>query len=193
MGTKRLFLIMASLVIAACSDSGNGNPDVVQRTATAMGGSAVLQAVQTQKITASGSWFEPEQTFQPGDDPRHVSDFTYTLTQDLTSGKFRYDWTRNISYPFVTTQTYGEVLDNVQGLVTGNDGSGATPAAMPSVRVATVLKLNRLTSPLVLLKQALGNPAGVEIRPDEAFEGKIYHVIALTGERPRPIRLFVDP
>ncbi len=158
-----------------------------------MGGSAALQAVQTQKIVASGSWFEPEQTFQPGDDPRPVSDFTYTLTQDLASGKVRYDWTRNISYPFVTTQTYGEVLDKDQGIVTGNDGSGTTPAAMPSVRVATVLKLNRLTSPLVLLKQALGNPAGVETRPDESFEGKTYHVIALTGERPRPIRLLVDP
>src|SRR6185369_5233961 len=79
------------------------------------------------------------------------------------------------------------------GLLTGTDGSGPTPAAMPSVRVAMIRKLNRLTSPLVLIRSALANPAAVEVRPDEAFEGKTYHVLALTSEQPRPIRLFIDP
>lgn len=187
----RFFPVLVALAIAACSS--NSSPGLVERTAGAMGGSAALQAVQTQKVVASGTWFEPEQTFRPEDDPREVSTFNYTLSHDLATDRFRYDWSRDISYPFVTTQTYSETVDRDQGLVTGTDGSGPTPAAMPSVRVATVRKENRLTSPLVLIRSALANPAAVEVRPDEAFEGKSYHVLALTGEKPRPVRLFIDP
>ena len=179
------------MVIAACSS--NREPNLVERTADAMGGSAALQTIQTQKVVASGTWFEPEQTFRPGDDPRQVSTFSYTLIYDLAAARFRYDWSRDISCPFVATQLYAEVVDRDQGLVTGTDGSGPTPAAMPSVRVATVSKLSRLTSPLVLVRSALADPAGVEIRPDELFEGKSYHVLALTREKPRPIRLFIAP
>jgi len=186
-----LFLVLVTLAIAACSS--NGGPNTVDKTAQAMGGSAALQAVKTQRIVASGTWFEPEQTFRPGDDPLQVSTFSYTLSYDLAADRFRYDWSRDITYPFVATQFYGETVDRDQGLVTGTDGSGPTPAAMPSVRVATVRKFNRLTSPLVLMRSALADPAGVEVRPDELFEGKAYHVLALTREQPRPIRLFIAP
>jgi hypothetical protein len=54
-----------------------------------MGGSAALQAVQSQRIVATGTWFEPEQTFQPGDEPRQVSTFSSTLTTDLAADRFR--------------------------------------------------------------------------------------------------------
>ena len=193
MRLTRLFLTFAVFAIAACSDSGNGRPNVVDKSARALGGIETLQALRSQKIVASGTWFEPEQTFRPGDDSRQVSTFRYTLTHDLAADRIRYDWSRDISFPFVTTQLYSEVVDREQGLLTGADGSGPTPAAMPSVRVATVLKLNRLTSPLALIRSALADPAGVEARPDEMFEGKSYHVLALTRERPRPIRLFISP
>jgi glyoxylase-like metal-dependent hydrolase (beta-lactamase superfamily II) len=191
MRLTRLFLTFAVLAIAACRS--HGGLTVMDKTRVAMGGRAALQAVQTQRIVATGTWFEPEQTFRPGDDPLQVSTFSYTLTQDLAADRLRYDWSRDISYPFVAKQVYAEVVDRDQGLVTGNDGSGPTPAAMPSVRVATVRKLNRLTSPLVLFRSILEDPAGVEILPEELFEGKTYHVFALTREHPRPIRLFIDP
>jgi glyoxylase-like metal-dependent hydrolase (beta-lactamase superfamily II) len=191
MKLNKLLLAFSLLAIAACSSKGS--PGLVDRTADAMGGSAALQAVQTQKVVATGTWFEPEQTFRPEDDPRQVSTFSYTLSSDLAADRFRYDWSRDITYPFAATQVYGETVDRDQGLVTGSDGSGPTPAAMPSVRVATVRKLNKLTSPLVLLRSALADPAGVEIRQDETFEGKTYHVFALTKEQPGPIRLFIDP
>jgi glyoxylase-like metal-dependent hydrolase (beta-lactamase superfamily II) len=187
----RALLIAAALALTACG--GNGGSNVVDLAAQAMGGSGALQAVRTQRVVASGTWFEPEQTFRPGDDPLQVSAFSYTLTHDLAADRVRYDWSRDITFPFVATQVYAEVVDRDQGLVTGADGSGPTPAAMPSVRVATVRKLNRLTSPLALLRSALADPAGVEARPDEVFEGKTYHVLALTREQPRPIRLFIAP
>jgi glyoxylase-like metal-dependent hydrolase (beta-lactamase superfamily II) len=191
MRLNRLFLVLVTLAIAACSSKGG--PNIVDKTAQAMGGSTALQAAQNQKVVASGTWFEPEQTLQPGDDPRQVSTFNYTLSHDLAADRLRYDWSRDISYPSVTSQTYTEVVDRDQGLVTGTDGSGPTPSAMPSVRVATVRKLNRLTSPLVLMRSALADPAGVEVRPDETFEGQTYHVLALIREQPRPIRLFIAP
>ncbi len=195
MKVTRLFLLFAVLAIAACSGNGNGNggPNVLERAAQAMGGTGALQAVRTQRVVASGTWFEPEQTFRPGDEPLQVSTFRYTLNHDLAADRVRYDWSRDITFPFVVTQVYTEVVDRDQGLVTGTDGSGPTPAAMPSVRVATVLKFNRLTSPLALLRSALADPGGVEARPDELFEGKTYHVLALTRELPRPIRLFIAP
>ena len=192
MKLSSLFLTFAVLAIAACSGN-SGTNNTVSNAAQAMGGSGALQAVKNQKIVASGTWFEPEQTFRPGDNPRQVSTFSYTLTQDLAADRVRYDWSRDIIYPFVATQLYSEVVDRDQGLVIGADGSGPTPAAMLSVRVATLLKFNRLTSPLTLLRSALADPAGVEARPDEVFEGRTYHVLALTRERPRPIRLFIDP
>lgn len=194
MKLMRLFLTFSVLTITACSGngSGNGGPNILERATQAMGGSEVLQAVQNQRVVASGTWFEPEQTFRPGDDSLQVSTFNYTLNHDLAADRVRYDWSRDISYPFVVTQLYAEVVDRDQGFITGDDGSGPAPAAMPSVRVATVLKFNRLTSPLALLRSALEDPAGVEARTDEVFEGKTYHVLALTLERPRPIRLFID-
>ena len=191
MRLMRLLLAFVLLTLAACG--GNGGPSLLESTTQAMGGSAALQAVQSQRIVATGTWFEPEQTFRPEDEPRQVSTFSSILTADLAGDRFHYDWKRDISYPFVTTQLYAEVVDRDQGLVTGNDGSGTTPATMPSVRVATVRKLNRLTSPLALLRAALADPAGVEVRPDELFQGQTCHVLALIREQPRPIRLFISP
>jgi glyoxylase-like metal-dependent hydrolase (beta-lactamase superfamily II) len=188
MKLNKLLPALALLVIASCSSKGS--PGLVDRTADAMGGGTALQTVQTQKVVASGAWFEPEQTFRPEDDPRQVSTFNYTLSQDLSGDRLRYDWSRDISPP---TQIYAETVDRDQGIVTGTDGSGPNPAAMPSVRVATVRKLNRLTSPLVLMRAALADPASVEVRQDETFESKTYHVFALTKEQPSPIRLFIDP
>jgi glyoxylase-like metal-dependent hydrolase (beta-lactamase superfamily II) len=63
---------------------------------------------------------------------------------------------------------------------------------MLSVRVATLMKLQRLTSPLALMQTALEAPQSVESRPDEQFNGKAHHVIALPGSV-SPIRLFIDP
>src|SRR6185369_13807961 len=153
MRLTRLILVLAVLALAACSSSG-GRPNAADNTVLAMGGSDALQAVRNQKIVATGAWFEPEQTFLPSDDPRQVSTFHNTLTHDLAADRLRYDWTRDISYPSVSTQVYSEVVDHDQGMVTGTDNSGPTPATMPSVRVATVLKLNRLTSPLALIRSA---------------------------------------
>ncbi|HSA77759.1 MAG TPA: hypothetical protein VLG72_02745, partial [Nitrospirota bacterium] len=83
-----ILVLITVAVLPGCSRN-NDEASVAERTAAAMGGSAAIRAVETQQITASGQWFEPEQTYQPGDQPLTVSSITYTLTQDLANSRFR--------------------------------------------------------------------------------------------------------
>ena len=188
-----ILVLVAAAVLSGCSRK-NDEAGVTERTAAAMGGSTAIHAVETQQITASGQWFEPEQTYQPGDQPLTVSSVNYTLTQDLAGNRFRYDWVRGVVYPFAATLTYAEVINGNQGFVDGQDtaNAAASRTAMLSARVATLAKLHRLTSPLALLREALDASQSVEVRPDEEFDGKVYRVIALTGGV-SPVRLFIDP
>ena len=196
------FLVMPAVVLAlalaGCGGGGGGSGGqtaTLQSTTQALGGEAAIQDLTTQRIVASGHWFEPEQTFQPGDLPLAVSTFSYTLNQDFAGDRFRFDWNREVTYPFVQSQAYTEVIDGNLGLVEGVDSlAGAATAGMPSVRLATIRKLHRLNSPLLLLRSALANPPeSVETRPDELFAGRTHQVFALTAEPVSPVRLFVDP
>jgi len=188
-----MLILITTAVLFGCSKK-NETAGVIDQTAAAMGGSAAIHAVATQQITASGQLFEPEQTFRPGDPSLSVSTFQYTLTQDLAGDRFRYDWGREVVYPFSATLTYSEVISGSQGFVDGQDtaNAAAVRAGMVSVRVATLMKLQRLTSPLALMQTALEAPQSVETRPDEQFGGKAHHVIALPGSV-SPVRLFIDP
>jgi sugar lactone lactonase YvrE len=189
-----VFALASLLALSGCGGDNGGRPAVLESTVAAMGGKAALEGVRTQRVVASGQWFEPEQTFQPGDPPLAVSEYQLTLTQDFTADRLRYDWTRSLAYPSPGTLVYAEVIDGSHGLMDGNDSrAAASRSAMPSVRLATIRKLHRLDSPLVLLRAALSGQASVVARPDETFEGKTYHVLALTQEPVSPVRLFVDP
>ncbi len=194
--SKKHFLILiliTAAVLFGCSKK-SGEAGVTERTAAAMGGRAAIHAVETQQITASGTWFEPEQTYQPGDQPLMVSSYQYTLTQDLAGNRFRYDWVRGVVYPFAATLTYSEVVNVNQGFMDGQDtaNAAASRSGMLSARVATLMKLHRLTSPLLLMKETLDSPQSVETMPDEEFDGKTHHVIALAGGV-SPVRIFIDP
>jgi sugar lactone lactonase YvrE len=185
------------LALAGCGGNGGGGggqADTLQGTSQALGGEAAILGLTTQRVVASGQWFEPEQTFQPGDPPLPVSTFAYTLTRDIPGDRFRFDWTREITYPFVQSHAYSEMVDGNLGLVDGVDSlAGAATAGMPSVRLATLRKLHRLNSPLLLLRSALADPASIEARPNEPFAGRNHRVLALTAEPASPVRLFVDP
>jgi glyoxylase-like metal-dependent hydrolase (beta-lactamase superfamily II) len=193
---KMQFLILILIMTVALLGCSKANDDasIAEKTAAAMGGNAALLAVTTQQTTASGQLFEPEQTFRPGDPPLSVSTFQYTLTQDLAGGRFRYAWGRDVVYPFPATLTYSEVISGNQGFVDGQDtaNAAAVRAGMLSVRVTTLTKLQRLTSPVALMRTALEAPQSVEARQDEQFNGKAHHVLALP-DSVSPIRLFIDP
>lgn len=189
-----LSLMIAALTLSACGSGSNdaGDPTVAERAAESMGGLDALQAVQTQMIVSSGQRFEAEQTVSPGGPSRNVSNFNVTLARDLNSGRFRFDWGWDISYPFVVQRQYADVVNGDQGFVDGQD-SPASPlqAPMPSARVATISKLHKLSDPLLLIRSAVENPADVESRPDEIFQGRVHNVMALPDGF-SPIRIFVD-
>jgi len=186
--------VLAVIVVLFGCSKKNDEQSVSENAIVAMGGSTALHAVTTQQITASGQLFEPEQTLSPNDPPRTVSSLQYTLTEDLSAGSFRYDWTRGVTYPFAANLAYSEVIKGNQGFVAGQDtaNAAAVRAALPPVRLATLTKLHRLTSPLVLMRAASDAPQTVEARQDEQFNGKAHHVIALPGSV-SPVRLFIDP
>jgi glyoxylase-like metal-dependent hydrolase (beta-lactamase superfamily II) len=189
-----MLILTTTAVLFGCSRK-NEAAGVIEQTVAAMGGSAAIHAVATQQITASGTWFEPEQTFQPGDQPLMVSSFQYTLTRDVAGNRFRYDWQRGVVYPFPANLTYSEVVNGNLGFMDGQDTANAAAArsGMPSARVATLMKLHRLSSPLALMREALDSPQSVGTMPDDTqFGGKTYHVIALSGGV-SPVRIFIDP
>jgi glyoxylase-like metal-dependent hydrolase (beta-lactamase superfamily II) len=186
--------VLAVIVVLSGCSKKNDEQSVSENAIVAMGGSAALHAVSTQQTTASGRLSEPEQTFTPVDLPLSVSSLQYTLTEDLSAGSFRYDWARVVTYPFAANLTYSEVINGHQGFVSGQDtaNAAAVRTSLPSVRLATLTKLHRLTSPLVLMRAASDAPQSVETRQDEQFNGKAHHVIALPGSV-SPVRLFIDP
>jgi glyoxylase-like metal-dependent hydrolase (beta-lactamase superfamily II) len=192
--TQLLIVVLAVTVVLFGCNKKSDVEVVSEGAVNAMGGSVALHAVATQQTTAAGQLFEPEQTYSPDDPPLPVSSFQYTLTDDLAGGSFRYDWARVVTYPFAANLAYFEAVNNSQGFVEGQDtaNAAAARAALPSVRLATLTKLHRLTSPLVLMRTVLDAPQTVETRPDEQYNGKAHHVIALPGSA-SPIRLFIDP
>ncbi len=196
MRNGKFFIVIPIIIFLAILGSGCGSNDdaatTVDRAVNAMGGQVTLQSVDTQLIVTAGQRFEPEQTVTPGDTPRNVSDFQLTQSWDIGNNRLRLDWQWNILYPFPGPLAYADVMDGQIGFVDGPDSNNSPPQApMESVRVATLRKLHRLTSPLFLLRTAIENRAVVEIRPDENFQGKLHHVIGLP-DAVSPIRIFLD-
>jgi glyoxylase-like metal-dependent hydrolase (beta-lactamase superfamily II) len=192
-----ILIALTVFALAACDGSnvstpGGGASSVVDRTVAAMGGLTAIQAVETQTITASGQRFEPEQTVFPGEPARNVSNFQFTLTREMLNERFRLDWEWDVFYPFTVQLQYADVIDGNTGFVDGRDNPNSPlQAGMPSVRVATMRKLHRMSSPLLLMRRAAENPEIVETRPDEEFLGRLHNVMAVPDVI-SPIRIFVD-
>lgn len=121
-----------------------------------------------------------------------MSDFRYTLTHDLSSGRLRLEWQRETRYPFSNTWQYTEVIDGESGFIDGADSFRSKPRApLASARIATRRKQEKLSSPLLLLRAAAEHPEAVQRQADGQFKGKLHPVIALT-DGGQPIRIFLD-
>lgn len=185
------FLIgLSSMEAWAASPQETGS--LVGAAAEAMGGLEALRAIKTQVVVGRGQSFEPEQTPAPGEEPRHVSDFRYTLTHDFSSSRLRLEWQRETLYPFSNTWQYTEVINGESGFIDGADGFRSKPRApLVPARITTRRKQEKLSSPLLLLRAAAEHPEAVQRQADEQFKGKLHSVIALTGSG-QPIRILLD-
>lgn len=188
----RQMLILALVLLAAMggwlfvsSSSIDPDNDLVEAAAAAMGGLEALRSIKTQVIVAAGQSFEPEQTYTPGAESVHVSDFRYTLTRELSSERLRLEWQRETFYPFVRTLQYTEVID-------GTEGFRSEPQApLASAHIAVRRKQANLSSPLHLVRVALEHPEAVQRQEDESFQGELHHVIALKDDG-QLLRIYLD-
>lgn len=194
---------VAALVIAvgcgggggiARTDSTGGDP--VQAAVRAMGGADALLGIQFEQITAVGQRFEPGQGSEPGQQPMTmpVSEFRYRAIDDRRADRFRMEWERDVRYPYPAKLAYAVVVVDRVGFVEGRDGVFSPPrAAMLPANVATLRKARWLTSPDLVLAEALRHPENVRSEPDERYRGRNHHVVAMkVSDSARPIRIFLD-
>src|SRR2546422_11191267 len=71
----------------------------IDSAVVAIGGRDALLGLKSQRIVSHGENFEPEQTLRPGAEPRKGSNFTCTLTPDLTNGKVGHRWHAETVHP----------------------------------------------------------------------------------------------
>jgi hypothetical protein len=98
---------------------GQGDYTALTNAVEALGGLETIQDVKTQLITAEGIRTEPG---QPIKQPLPVSNFSYELTQNLSSDELQMDWHRNVIYPYPNKLDYSVVISNNSGFTYGKDG-----------------------------------------------------------------------
>jgi glyoxylase-like metal-dependent hydrolase (beta-lactamase superfamily II) len=168
--------------------------DLLSNTVEALGGLKAIQDVKTQVIVADGKRYEPGQKYEPLEQPLPVSNFSYNLTQDLISDGLRMNWHRDIAYPYPNNLDYSIVIANNTGYTKGKDGLfSPEEAPMRQSAIDAILKEQLISSPLLLMQNAVKNPAIVQVQTDQMFRGLPNHVIALyPKENMPPIRIFLD-
>ena len=104
------------------------------------------------------------------------------------------NWQREVVYPYPQSLKYSVVIANNTGFINGKDGLFSLPKAhIQSSHVYAILKEQLITSPHLLLRDAIEHPQSVVIQPDEQSEDRLYHVISLsTAKAPQPIKVFLD-
>src|SRR5215831_10226797 len=168
--------------------------NVVQHAVDTIGGLKSLQSIRTEFVSADGQRYEPGQKFTPDEYPKYDSSYHYNATHDLISNSLHMNWQREVIYPYPQNLKYSVVIENNTGFINGKDGLfSPLKAPMQSSHVNAILKEQLITSPHLLLRDAIERPQSVVIQPDEQSEGKLYHVISLgTAKAPQPIKVFLD-
>ena len=166
----------------------------MSNAAEAMGGSETIQDVKTQFIMAEGIRFEPGQKFEPIEQPLPVSNFSYDLTQNLSSDELQMNWHRHVIYPYPNKLDYSVVLANNSGFTYGKDGLfSPEKAPMRQSAINALLKEQLISSPLLLLQNAIKNPDLIQVQQDQMFRGSQHHVVTLSPKEDMPpIRIFLD-
>jgi glyoxylase-like metal-dependent hydrolase (beta-lactamase superfamily II) len=168
--------------------------DLLSNTVEALGGLKAIQDVKTQVIVAEGKRYEPGQRYELLEQPLPVSNFSYNLIQDLISDGLRMNWHRDIAYPYPNNLDYSIVIANNTGYTKGKDGLfSPEEAPMRQSAIDAILKEQLISSPLLLMQDAVKNPAIVQVQTDQMFRGLPNHVIALyLKENMPPIKIFLD-
>ena len=150
----------------------------VNSAVLAIGERTALIDLKSQRIISRGENFEPNLSARPGADPRKVSEFRSVLVQDLEKGRTRYEWERELVYPWRARWEYTEVMNGLDGAVLGQDGfDSPRQRAMSASRIAARQKELR-RSPVSVLIQALSRTESFLRLMDQTIRGRRQVVVS---------------
>lgn len=153
--SARRFELAIALVVAGLLVVGRGMP---AQTADSprLDVTSLLVAGEI-RIEATGQRFEPLHNITPGSPPKHVSDYSITLTWNPADGKAHEDWAMETYYPFARKLSFSVDYDGDKGQREGRDGfRPSTEGPVPPARIGAVFKDLWLSNPTILMAFADG-------------------------------------
>lgn len=174
------------------SDEGSSTGEPVQplleRVAAAMGGAEALLDLQTLRVESSGESWITEEAYEPGG-AFPTTTFVEVASFDLPQAALRIELDRSVgTFGVPTPQTLRELVVGEHGWIDGTESLFGFPAGeMLSDRVAAEARQQRLLHPLLLVRDALGDPS---LASEGGSDGTIAQLVI---EDPvHPITLWID-
>lgn len=182
-------------------ESGSGTTEptgatvsLLERIVESLGGRDRFNAMATVQITETGSRWFADEGISPRDASAPGSDFSETLTIDIEAAGMRLDVERTITFEALgLPQTFSEVISGQHGYVDGTDNLfGAPGGPMPSDRLTSVVRQQRLLNPHLLVKEATIDPSIATELGSREYDGIMYEVLQI-DDAVSPIDLWFDP
>ena len=193
---KRNFLVFGLLLTCFCGEAISVQAQskdaraFLEEAARVMGGLHRLRALKNQVVESEGQQFEPEQALRAGGQPRHVADFRYKLTRDITKPRLRLEWDGKTFYPRESPVRYLKIIDgNVGMLQEGGATETSKQTRLHSGRLASLGREER-RAPVNIVVTALGQSSLKRYR-DVQLNGKAQRVLAFR-EKGEEFRIYLD-
>src|SRR5215467_14320469 len=162
------------MLLSACSSAPPTGPAaakaLIDESATAMGGWAVLDSIKSQEVITGGSDVEPMQAIDVAGPPRVINQFGQDVIIDFEKNRMRLSFDSVREYPSRQPVKFAEVIEGDAGMLETPQADGKTTRErMHPSRYATRLRdIHRM--PLRLLYTAK-NAADVT-RESDKVDGK---------------------
>jgi len=191
-----MFAIVLALLmlLSACSSAPPTGPEaakaLIDESAAAMGGWAMLDAVKSQEILVGGGDWEPMQAVDPNGEPRTINTFGQSTIVDFERNRMRLTFDAIRVYPTRAPVKFVEVIDGDAGMLESVDATGkVVRERLHPSRYATRLRdVRRL--PLRVLYTAKSAPDITRV-PDRNEGNKTLHILHYT-DGGMPVELQID-
>lgn len=179
-----MFAIVVAILmlLTGCSSAPKTGPDaakaLVDESAAAMGGWAVLDSVKALEILTGGGDWEPMQAIEPAGEARMINTFGQAIVVDFEKKRIRLTFDAKRSYPAPGPVKFNEVINGDVGMLETPDASGKQPPARerlhPSRLAARLRDINRM--PLRVLYTAK-SAADLTRAEDQVVDKKTLHIL----------------
>ena len=99
-----LAALFGAFVLGSCA-TPTKEQSLVSKAADAMGGASALGNIKTVSASGTTKWWEPEQSDQPGGEPRFAAEGKFDAIADIGTRHSRVDYQKNFAYPAPRTFT----------------------------------------------------------------------------------------